>query len=122
MRTTSSGLRFAAVHCDLNLGLIWAWRISGGYDENTFGNFMWLRALALKECGIYDGWKKWEQMRRNSGTPLPIAEAGFVPLSFERSDIHLHFYMYLACIFLSVVALVAEIFFLPLSKLLAALQ
>ena len=92
--------------------------ITGGYDENKFGEFMWLRALALMESGVHGVWKKWEEMRRNfnESGPLMSEVEEFVPLSFERSDIQLQFYLYFVCVSVTILALLAEISFFSIMK------
>ena len=96
MKSNPSGVKFVGSEREETYGLGFSSKIGSGWDELTFGNFMWLRALALTESGIYGVWKKWDDLRRVFNEPKTMEEA-FVPLSFEPSDVHLHFWLYLGC-------------------------
>ena len=91
------------------LGMSAAWQISDkGHDGGPSANFMWRRAAALMESGIYGIWKKWDDMRR-SAKLAPEAEHYVVALSLGNSDIRLQFYLFLMCTTAALMALTFEV-------------
>ena len=108
MKNMYSGVKFVGSGKAETVGLNAAWFIRSGYDEDNFGNFMWLRAAALMESGIYAVWKKWDDMRRLFNGPQ-VVEEGFLALSFDNSDIHLPFYLYAVCFLVALLALLGEL-------------
>ena len=90
------------------VGLRPEWHICSGYDEHTFGNYMWLRGEALMESGIYGVWKQWDDLRKVFNGPAHVHE-DLVTLSFGNSDLHLHFYLYFVALSIAFLALLAEV-------------
>ena len=107
MKSKRHGVAFAGSERDESFGLASVWYISSGYNEHTFGNFMSLRAAALMESGIHGVWGTWDQMRRRLGEPTPVVK-DLAALSFQNSDIHFHFFLYLSGLLVAFLVLLAE--------------
>ena len=109
MRTLPSEVGFAGGDRDRSFLVKHKLQVENGYDRETFGDFMWFRALAMMESGIFEIWTKWDEMRKALMDGRKPVDADFVPLSFEHSDIHLHFWLWTGCLITSFLVLVAEI-------------
>ena len=110
MKSLPTPIGFVASERDESIFVRFNWQIQRSYDGEKFSDYMWLRALALRESGMFGLWTKWDGMRREFKERENVEiDRDFVPLSFEHSDIHLHFWLWLGCLLIASVVLSAEI-------------
>ena len=104
----STGVKFVGSDSGEMLGERVGWQMQSGHDGLTFGNVVWLRALAMMESGLYGLWADWDNMRKRLDEP-ELLEQNFVPLSFAHSDIYMQFFLCLGGLAVAFLALLAEI-------------
>ena len=104
-----SKLKFVSGKTEETVRLNLAWYIRSGYDDSSFGNFMTLGAAAFVQFGIYGIWKNWDDIRRTASVLNISVEDDFVPLAFETSDIHLHFWLYFVCMAVALTVMLVEL-------------
>ena len=102
-----SRLRFAhnAHSQDSTLKVAQGYGLNSGLNE--YHQHVPKRLKGLMSSGIYHAWKKWEAYRRDFHR-MRTEDTDFMPLSFERSDIAVVFYLFLIAVPISGIAFVLE--------------
>ena len=69
---------------------------------------MHLKVEIRMESGIFWLWEKWEKLRRDLKNPMIPDEKAVFELSFDKSDVHLVFGVYLIGVLVSVLCMGIE--------------